>query len=278
MIVLSRGRFAKIPTFPFQLGSLKRFSDAPLFSINDLERIVNKQLSSKEYIIKKQEPKTNNPNSRIFTTHSCLELASSPTHLADSKNSPDAFKRMQALAIELEHSLKRPPEPDELLLKYEEEGLNTGNDVNGRRSNRARQISRWLYNTIDWRKVDKGFCLEDYSFMTDYATDELIESLRNEKAFSYRWKITLDDLAVAQYVARKESFTTKNDEESKRQFTFGLKSIMDMFSTLHSNRAITRTCDYGKAVALRVILERAGLIVCLDRNYVVGGSRRGIGR
>ena len=44
---------------------------------------------------------------------------------------------MQTVAIELEHSLKRPPEPDEILFKYEEEGLNTGNDVNGRRSRRV---------------------------------------------------------------------------------------------------------------------------------------------
>jgi hypothetical protein len=53
---------------------------------------------------------------------------------------------------------------------------------------------------------------------------------------------------------------------------------MDMFSTLHSNRAITRRCSDGKAVALRVILEQAGLIVCVDRNYVVGGPKRGVGR
>jgi len=277
-VVISRGKLAKIPLFPFQIRSLNRFLDAPLFSINDLKGIVIEYLNKQGIIVKKEDHDHRNPNSRIFTTHSCLEVDSSPSYIADLQNNPDAFKRMQTVAIELEHSLKRPPEPDEILFKYEEEGLNTGNDVNGRRSRRAEQISRWMFNTIDWQKVDKGFCLEDYSFITKYATDELIETLKNEKAFSYRWRITLEDLAVAQYVARKESFTTKNDEESKRQFTFGLKSLMNMFSTLHSNRAIKRTCDYGKAVALRVILEQTGLIVCVDRNYVVGGPKRGIGR
>jgi hypothetical protein len=277
-IVISRGQFAKIPTFPFQIGSLNRFLDAPLFSVDDLKGIVIKHLNNTGIILKKGDHETKNPNSRIFTTHSCLHVDSSPSYIADLKNNPDAFKRMRTVAIELEHSLKRPPQPDEIIFKYEEEGLNTGDDVNGRRSKRAQQMSRWLFNTIDWQKIDKGFCLEDYSFMTRYATDELIETLRKEKAFSYQRRITLEDLAVAQYVVRKESFTTKSDRNSKRQFTFGIKSIMDMFSTLHSNRAITRRCSDGKAVALRIILEQAGLIVCVDRNYVVGGPKRGIGR
>lgn len=181
-------------------------------------------------------------------------------------DNPDALARTREAGFVLARSLGRAPSAEELGIFYEQQGLHTGPAKSNTRARRMKAVAQFVEDGFDPGAGAGGY--------TEHAP-ALLEAVRlhvkpeHREGTCYRWRITDEDLVVALYVVTKGAFRGHPE--------CGNGSIEKMFTALKGQGVIRRSCDRNKAVAMKTILERASLIVCIDEGYIVGVKGKAYG-
>jgi hypothetical protein len=172
---------------------------------------------------------------------------------------PDSLARKREAGLLLARTLGRVPEPAELAEFYESQGLAAGTS-DRKRERDIRAVLKFIARTFDPAAASGQGYREN--------APDLMEAIRqhvkpeHREGTCYKRRITDEDLAVALYCVTKGAFRGHSE--------CGNKSIQNMFDTLKAGGVIDRGCIRHKAVALKAILERAGLIVCHNSRYRFG--------
>ena len=94
---------------------------------------------------------------------------------------------------------------------------------------------------------------------------------------SYSYGIADEDLAIALWVVTSASF--KNVEDKRKQFGCPNKWFIAAFEMLRKAGVTKRGCkDPKKLSSIKLVLERAGLIRCLDPSFSFVPGRPELGR
>jgi hypothetical protein len=85
---------------------------------------------------------------------------------------------------------------------------------------------------------------------------------------NYKYKVKIEDLDIAlgYYFVN----LMKNKEHkgfSQKELTVPANDITKWFKALKEQGAVKRSCNRGKARAMRIILQKIGYLECLDRYY-----------
>ena len=139
--------------------------------------------------------------------------------------------------------------------------------------NRAKQGAlRYRAKTFDpARACEAGF---------EHWRPRLIEAVRahcRDRTCRCSTHIGDEDLAIGLYVVQRNSFKVQDDP--KHQFTCEYGSFAGMAEALKAAGLTSRLFgNRNKTFAVKQILERAGLIECIDRQYVAAGPHDGVGQ
>jgi len=183
----------------------------------------------------------------------------------------NAFDRMRDAAIEMQRTLRRNPEVSELVDFYDGKWREVAT-VDADTYRRADGVVKWLEKNYDpCASTEAGYlaCKEALlSAVQPYCTD---------RANRYRVPLSDEVLAVHLYVVQKTSFYI--NDHPRRQWTCPNDSVIAMFGMLANAGVIAAHTVTRKTIAAsKAVLERAGLVECIDQNYRPGGKIRGIGK
>lgn len=96
--------------------------------------------------------------------------------------------------------------------------------------------------------------------------DQLNEMVENET--NYDRKVTIEDLDVALGYYFVNLMKNKDHKGfSQKELTVPANDITKWFKVLKEQGAVKRSCNRGKARAMRIILQKIGYLECLDTYY-----------
>ena len=172
--------------------------------------------------------------------------------------------------------LGRAATKEELHVAYVEQGLNNRPvDHDGSRDRRFDYIVSKYGPTFDINKSGRaGF---------ETRREEIIRIVEQHvlpqhfDEIKYKSRIDNLDLAIALYTVEVNAF--QMHEKPEQMYSCGNKAFEGMFKKLSEEESIgDRGCNRHKVVAMKLILQRAGLIEYLDHGYMPAAlSRRRIG-
>jgi hypothetical protein len=184
------------------------------------------------------------------------------------RDSSCAWERMQWACFDYTVVYRSLPSIEELLSYYQ---TVYGGDASKERIARAKAAIKYRGRTFDSTKASEG------GYETQKA--QLLEAVRQhcvDRTAKYEAEITDEDLAIALFVVQCNSFRVYDDE--RQQWSCPRKAFGGMFQALQKQKLTKRGCsNLNKSVALKVILQRSGLIECVDADYV-HGEHFGVGK
>lgn len=273
---IKMGHLAKLPR-PRTLDDMIRLEDAPVYTTEDTRQIVLDYKRLRERLTGRPAPAAETPPP--VDPPVPVEARRRPTGAFRGMDECDPRSRAVHCVLNLARSLGRLPTLDEARSFYLSSGLATirpsgdGARDLSRRDRRLEGAIAHVGRTFDESKLGRG-----------YSPDVLLPLIRSNvephhrEGTKYPYRVTEEDLAVALHVVECASFERKGDRN--QQWTCPNARIIGAFRKLASEGRLTTTgnakggCDRPKAVALKLILQRAGLVEVIDGSYRVGTRRR----
>ncbi|MEI8194361.1 MAG: hypothetical protein WCI73_00475 [Phycisphaerae bacterium] len=174
----------------------------------------------------------------------------------------DAFDRMVKTCFDFTAVYRRIPSEDELLDSYSSlYGSTTGPSEEADRRRRAKDAVKGRSRTFD------EILAQEAGY--EHYREQLMEAVKTyaiDRTCQYTAEITDEDLAVGLYLVTRNSFAVA--DTARQQWTCPTQSFADMFSRLQSVGLTDRGGgNRNKIVAIKTILEQAGLITCIDRGW-----------
>lgn len=288
-VIYRRGKLAAMPTLPHGSESLRLLVEAPVHLPRALYTILDHADMIAEFHeanttgcgdLEKGEQKwvgdvasnRTNPPKVLPENPSLLEVcvSRSPHDRFRRLETSDAYDRMTACCWDFTLVHKRlPVDEDELLDAYAAIYGHDGERGMSQRRRRARDVLTRRMRTF---RPDKAQA-------TGYRASHtrLLSAVRlhcTDRTSGYRCRITDEDLAVALYVVERNSRPANRREKWKG--TCGYDAFRGMFRELKNAGVISRGFNRNKVTALKLILQRAGLIDCTDSRYIPAGKGRGV--
>lgn len=180
-------------------------------------------------------------------------------------NPDDAFCRMNVVCFEFTLVNRRLPSLRELLDAYRHRH---GGDEDRDRIRRAEGVISLRRKKFDPARLDKsGYEMMKASLL------RMVGDHVQDRSSKYTSDITDEDLAIGLALVTANAFD--RCPNPNRQYTLSTMAFPAWFQSLKAADLTRRGCNRNKATAIKLILERAGLIQCIDRDVVAGG-RSGI--
>ena len=254
--VYRRGLLAAVPRLPGGEVDLERLIASPVFTTARFAQI-------------REDAESLNSERQEKRHNVCVSWNSE----SRSRNGPldptSAWERMRWACLEFIHSRGRLPSDEAELCAYYKVLYRT-DDGNRGRVRRAKQVLQYAAQTFDPARAGEGG-YERYR-------GELLAAVRTycvDRTTKYMAEITEEDLAVGLFLVQRNSFAVQDD--ARLQWTVPVNAFPGIFAALCSAKLINRRCNRNKAIALKGILQRAGLIECIDNKYKPAGGY-GIGK
>lgn len=282
-----RGSLGKVPRLSQGLDSFRRLVSAPVFLMSSLVRAVDDAAQHRRVLSlspsctkasTSESPPSANVNASVkpppCTKPSTSEPSDNPklNDLRDralSTTNPLARMRLASSLFYHQHG-RYAADEQQLVEFYEANGMNTDEDRRGRRLERAR-IALERHRATERRWRTKGYDASDYLPMIH---QNVTQAARTHPAVKYRYAVGDDLLAAGLYAYTKAAFATNRTDRMHSLSDEGLKA---MFETLASGGAVnSKFGDKEKRVAVRQMLQLAGLIVLRDGDHVHGGREHGV--
>ncbi len=290
LMPLKMGHLAKIPR-PRDLHDMDRIESAPWYLPSAVETIIadynrlraSRSVEAQTIDVETIEPPAVSPAAiEAIRTHSSAFKGMDPH---------DPRSRAVHAVMALSRRLGRLPSTDEAHHFYCQSGLATVKSSGDSQSDIRRRMRRltsaidYVGKTFDPSKGNGGFNLE---ILLPVIHQHV--KAEHSKGTKYKYGISDEDLAVGLYVIELASFERKDNRN--HQWTVPNSRIEAMFRKLRDGDTersdslvnntcvvahemkVQRGCNREKAVAIKLILERAGLVECIDSTYVAGTSKR----
>lgn len=249
-----RANLAPLPELPNGHADLKRLVEMPVYLISAFFSVRHDADLARE--VEDEDDDGDQPPART-------------ARRVPGRDSPCAWDRMQWACFDFTVQHRRLPHVEELLAYYQQVyDVDAGDH---RRRRRAEFAIRYRAKTFDIsRATDGGFELHRQRLLADVVTHCTDRSSKYDDG-----EINDEDLAIGLYVVMRNSFSVA--EDARRQYSCPKKAFSGMFRTLKEARVTKRGgADPNKIVAIKVILNRARLIECVDSGYI-HGDRWGVG-
>lgn len=261
--VKSRARPGCLPRLWSGMASLDWLRSSPVRQPAELLKVIDDARQHQEGDT--ETPTTSRVEKGIVVSEVCISaLQGNDWDYAQS--SPDAWLRMQWACFEFTRVHRRLPDVSELVEWYAVQCRELAT-VDARTYRRAERAIHYREKTFDAAKaVEAGYA---------HWRERLIEAVRtycSNRASRYPYRISDEDLAVGLYLVTRNSFSIR--DEPRHQFTCPQVAFVGMAETLKVGSLGNR----NKVVGLKVILERAGLITCVDPGYIFAGNSSGAGK
>ena len=265
--IVERGRLGKVPR-PKDDAGLLRLVNMPTFDLMDMKAVVTEAhergivLDASAWVATRSDGASSRGERDIPVNR--LSTRPSGTFAAEKMRSSSAWDRSIGTTAYLSQQLGRMPEVREVAEVYEERGLATGDADRDRERRHARAI-RSLDRSFDPAKAT-GYSYVVGQYVPDLArlltTADLEVAARDA---GYPRKVTHADMDVALGFHVKQTLNTPERQELR--FTVPVDGLIGWFRSLKASGQTARSCNYGKARAVRLALLRAGMITVLDDDY-----------
>lgn len=264
-----RGALSALPFLPNGSADLDRLTSMSVYLPCVFGRIFSDAALTVEFNEFFEEDGWNEGHDTYTSGISSLPQSKGKRVVAQRESSC-AWERMQFVCFDFTALHRRLPTVPELLDAYQETYQTEAADK--KRTKRAKDAIKYRAKTFDPYKASEG----------GYSTskDKLLAAVREhclDRTSKYTSEVTDEDLAIALYTYTRISFSVS--ETPRRQWTAGYEAIKGMFSKLAAEGLTERGCgNRNKGVALKTILERAGLVECFDSKWVSAGKQFGISK
>lgn len=272
-IFLERGDLAKLPC-PQSDVDISTLSSSPILSYSDLGRNWNYMQELLHDTDCPDNPTNPNPNNPVKTTKNVSSIlypynilgrdfenmTKNDEYMRDDNS---AFIRVRHSIQKLARELGRMPLYDEWNEYYEKNRCNTGEE-DEQRKKRFEVVSKYVEKQFDPSKIGGMYHYGD--FMDDLLNDIKQEEINRivEDHTNYRYKLTHQDLDIglgAHWIA------VRSHMQYGKQLSVPRDTIPALFKSLKERGIIRRSCDLGKARAIRTVLEHMGYIKLIDPYY-----------
>lgn len=257
-VVDRRGWMCRLPR-PANVGQARALVESPVFAPQDLEAFV---------------AEAGDLDERPPFLLDAIEIAPPRRRVeAHGLDEGNALARMYITFFRFTVEHAREPDLDELLEAYA--GTWNGGPSHPSREQRA----RWV---IDHSRFDPS---KSGTFGYTKNRDALLALVSERVApehkleLSYGYDLSAEDLAIVLWVVVIASFECVEDK--RKQFGCPGKRFVGAFRALRALKLTTRGCTMStKLCSIKVVLQRAGLIQCLDEGYffVPGNPNAGRGK
>jgi len=267
--LLSRGTLGKLPC-PQSDEDMARLSHIPILAYDKMSA---KWDYMQELLDSDQTP--NNPSPSTQSQHSppyplnILGRDFNTICKNDEKmDSDDAWERTIHSIMKLSRELGRIPEYEEWNEYYETNNCNTGEETE-KRGHRFEAAVRYVEKTFDPSKIGPIYRYGDFiEDVRDDISEEEIQHITTSMT-KYRYTITHQDLDIG-LGAHWMAVRTHNSPGT--ELSVPRDAIPGLFKALKERGTIKRSCDPGKAKAIRTVLQQMQYIKLVDPYYCFTGE------
>jgi hypothetical protein len=273
---LHRDHMAKIPR-PRTVEDALRLRNMPVYSLGDLKRVVDeaerRQAENRPQILVEWNQVGKKSCQKKKTISSVVKA--NDANLRDRLWDENPNKRVFNAVCELQRILqKRNLSVEEVHDFYCQVGLNTDEDVKGRRGKRILAAIEKCGKDFSFDYLKKGRGYDIGQFHAERYLDSLKSRLINQdlRSTKYRRKICYEDIALYLDVIA-DGIIHDNLGNPQRFCSVSNEFVKSAFEEASVCRILKSKADNSKVVALRSLAVKAGMIEVVDSSWVHSGSK-----